>query len=61
LQASSIALAMGSGQEVVEGMIEEVAVNIMMMTTGSSVTGALSPILPALAAAKVATGAIKLE
>ena len=41
-----------------KGLIAEVGENVTMMTVGTTVTGAMSPVLPQLAAAKVAISAI---
>ena len=45
-------------ENAVKGLIAEVGENVTMMTVGTTVTGAMSPVLPQLAAAKVAISAI---
>lgn len=39
-------------EEIVQGLAEDTAISVLMMTTGSGITGAMSPILPQLAIAK---------
>ena len=46
-------------EDTVKAMMEEAVENTIMMSFGTTVTSALSPLLPAIAAAKVAVGAIK--
>ena len=46
-------------EDTVKAMMEEAIENAVMMSFGAGVTGALSPLLPMIAAAKVATGLIK--
>ncbi|XDE64853.1 hypothetical protein AB3M80_14290 [Arthrospira platensis BEA 1257B] len=45
--------------DVVSDMIQEVGENMVMMKVGATVTSSLTPILPQIVAAKVATGTIK--